>query len=691
VKLRGLSVFLILSLVMLGALPSGTVKTAEAAQNSEWNTQKYGDVKDIGPKLRKQAEDEDFQKKVKEKIKEEASKTNFDESSSDNKTATDGNFTYDGGTKYFLNINYAFKEFTLRSVGENVEIWVANDLSFPEGDERPAPVITQDQVDKLAQEFDNNIYPKEIEFFGQPNTHTGDNSLLEQLGLVPEDYYVSEEGKNIVLVDNIVDENYADPAYPFFVAGFYQPYFETYIDRNIVTIDTNNWQERLESTFYGTLAHEYQHLIHDDNDSDETTWINEGMSDFAEYLVGYGHPMGHVNFFLDHPENSLVEWDEYYSAETGPETLADYGQAYLFQLYLNDHYGKEFIRTLAKEPKNGIEGINHVLQQYNAGTDFEELFRRFTVALQVDSPKPGKGEYNFDSIDLKVNDESAEATDKEGVPAWGADYIKLDDSDKVKNIEFDGIDFMPVKWQSVQDPLNEGNQVLWGNNGNQVDNELILEADLTGVETATMNFDNYIDIEEAWDYGFVQVSTDGGKTWTSLSNENTRSDVASGGYPDIKDNVPGFTGYYDSWVNETFDLSEYAGQKVLVSFRYMTDWAYNDSGWFIDNIEIPEIGYSNDGSSVDDFRSIDEITGQYVEYGVTFINEKGVGKNKSRTQYKVLNYDPANITERDSMKLKKILSKGDNYMIVWYPAAIGTKGAADYSYELIKKSNHNKR
>ncbi len=387
-------------------------------------------------------------------------------------------FTYDGGTKYFLNRNNSLKTFTLRSVGDNVEVWVANDLSFPEGDSRPAHVVTQDQVDTLRDEFDDNIYPTDTDFFGQPDEHTGANALLPSLVGLPEDYYESDEGKNIMLVDNIQDENYEDPSYPFFVAGFYQPSYETYFDRNIITIDTNNWEERLESTFVGTVAHEYQHLIHDDNDSDEETWINEGMSDFAEYLCGYGHPMGHVNYFLDHPENSLVSWDEYYSSETGPETLADYGQAYLLQLYLSQQFGKEFIQDLAKDEANGIESLNGMLDKYKTGLDFPELFRNFSTALAIDSPKPGGGIYNFEDIDLKVNFEAALENAKDGVPAWGGDYKVIDLEDKIRSIEFDGIDFMPTPWKVVQDPLGSGDQVLWGNQGDEADNAVVIEADL---------------------------------------------------------------------------------------------------------------------------------------------------------------------------------------------------------------------
>ena len=686
----------VLSIVSAAALsvsllvPSVGVEKAEAKVN-KWNTDRYGDVVDIGAQLRAQSEDEDFMDRAEETIKAQASEINEDGEVADGVGNSDGNFTYDGGTKVFLNRDLALKEFTLRSVGENVEVWVANDLSFPEGDSRSAHVVTQEQVDTLRDEFDDNIYPTDTEFFGQEDKLTGENSPLPGWLGFDEDYYVSEEGKSIMLVDNIIDENYEDPSYPFFVAGFYWSTFETYIDRNIITIDTNNWEERLESTFLGTVAHEYQHLIHDDNDSDEETWINEGMSDFAEYLCGYGHPMGHVNYFLDHPENSLVSWDEYYSAETGPETLADYGQAYLLQLYLSEQFGKGFIQDLAKDEANGIESLNGMLDKYDTGLTFPELFRNFSTALAIDSPKPGGGIYHFESIDLKVNFEAALENAKDGVPAWGGDYKVIDLEDKIRSIEFDGIDFMPTPWKVVQDPLGSDNQVLWGNQGDEADNAVVIEADLSDVDQATLQFDNYIDIEEQWDFGVVQVSTDGGESWTSLANEHTRSDVVEEGYPTIKENLPGFTGHYEDWQTESFDLSEYAGQNVLVSFRYLTDWGYNDQGWFIDNISIPEIDFSNDGSSLNGLSSVQEVTEQYVDYAVTFINEKTVGKNGKNTKYKVVDVDPFNVTEEDALDLRQLFKDGTNYMVVWYAPPIGDKGVADFTYEIQTKDETKKK
>ncbi|WP_338075715.1 choice-of-anchor J domain-containing protein [Chengkuizengella sediminis] len=649
------------------------------------NTERYGDVLDIGSELRQQSEDLNFLQSAEEKLIEQAVIIAENEEMSSSDSDSESNFTFDGGTKYFLNRDLSLKTFTLRSVGNNVEIWVADDLSFPEGDSRPAHVVTQEQADQMRDEFEDNIYPKVVDFFGAPDTLTGQDAVLPGLLDLPEDYYLSEEGKNIILVDNIIDDQYNDPSYPFFVAGFFWSTYETYIDRNIISIDSVDWDTRLESTFFGTVAHEYQHLIHSDKDGDETNWINEGMSDFAEYIVGYGHPMGHVNYFLDHPENSLVEWDEYY-ASGDPETLADYGQAYLLQLYLSEQFGKEFTQALLNDEANGIESVNNQLNSFDTGIDFGELFKNFSTAVAIDSNTPGDGIYEFESIDLKINFESAAEFEKDGVPAWGANYKVIELDDKIRSINFDGVNFLPQKWLSVADPLGSDNEVLWANDGDEIDNSIIITADLTGVDEATLTFDNFIDIEEQWDFGVVQVSVDEGATWTNLANENTRSDVVEEGYPAIKENLPGFTGHYTDWQQETFDLSAYAGQEIWVSFRYLTDWGYNDTGWYVDNISIPEIGFTQDGSSLDGLYSLNELNSEYVEYAVTFINESNVGKNGKNTKYKVVDVDPFNVTEEDALELRQLFNNGTNYMIIWYAPTGGEKGAVDFTYEITTKS-----
>ena len=94
-----------------------------------------------------------------------------------------------------------------------------------------------------------------------------------------------------------------------------------------------------------------------------------------------------------------------------------------------------------------------------------------------------------------------------------------------------------------------------------------------------------LDIEPVWDFGFVQLSTDEGMTWTSLENEFTTSDDPNGTYPDIVANFPGLTGRSGGWFLMSFDLAGYTGE-AIIRFRYMTDWGTQLDGWWVDNVYI---------------------------------------------------------------------------------------------------------
>ena len=673
--------------------PAATAAPVESVPSTiDWNSAKYGERIDIDQQLNQLTLDPEFQKEADKKIKAQAGALSDETTDGGEEAAADSPFTYDGGTKQFLNRNLEFKDFTLRSVGENVEIWVANDLAYGPDNPKPADVVTQAQVDKLKAEFDSNIYPVATDFFGTPDTLDGSKSPLPGMVGLPEGYYEGSD-KVIMLVDNVQDEGWNNPSYPFFVAGFFWQTLENYTDRNIITIDTNSWESRLENTFFATTIHELQHLIQADNDGSEETWLNEGMSTFSEFLGGYGHGEGSINFYLDHPENSLVNWDEHGTAATGPETIADYGQTYLFTLYMFDKFGKEFIRELAVDgTTQGMTSVNETLKKYGSDKTFTEVYQDFMTALTLDNSEVSS-DYNFDSINLRelpvgdgvrgktVDFEKAKTFEKEGVPAWGGDFKEFNFGKDVRGMEFDGVDFLPLQWQATANPLDASEQVLHANNGDEADQALIFGATVPA-DNATLTFDHYYDIEEQWDFAAVQVSTDNGDTWTSLSNENTRSDVVAEGHPTIKENVPGFTGHKLNWSTETFDLSAYAGQDVLVSFRNMTDWGYNDKGWFIKNIELGD--FSNDGSSTDAFQSLGQLKGEYVDFTTTFIQTKKNG------QQRVFNVDPYNVTDKEALDLQQVLREGNVKMITSYAAAEGQKEAKEFTYEVLYKSNKGK-
>ncbi len=585
---------------------------------------------------------------------------------------------------------YGLKAFTLKGVGKYGEVWVANNLNYPNGDPRNAAgltKVTDEQVNYLLNEFDTKMYEQEVAFFGAPAKRTGENSLVD-----PE-LYQDDEGRVVILVDNILDENYYDRNYPSYIAGYFSSTIGAFTDRNVMTIDSYDWLNRTGPNaarpylYEGTFAHEFQHLLHNDSDGAEENFINEGLADFAQYHVGYGHSDSHVDFFMNNLKNSLTLWED----QGGLQVLGDYGTAYLFQLYLYEQFGQEFIQKEFKNQLQGINSINEVLKEMGSKRDFNAVYSDFLTAVMLDGKYQGDSNtYTFKNIDLTPNVDAA-AKLATTTPAWGTDFKVITPDKKIDNLYFKGIDFLGTNWKAVNDA--EKGQVLWGNLGNQADNFLIKELDLTGTSNPVLSFDTKYDIEKDWDYGVVQVSTDNGETWTSLANEHTSTVVDPDGYPKIKANVPGFTGKTNGWTTESFDLSSYAGQKVLVAFRYMTDWASNGAGWYVANLKLN--GALVDAmNSTDGFKSLEQITKDYVNYQVQFIGyKKGVAKGKDN-HVKVIKFpNLLNMSESDKVDLRNMVQSAEFskvVMMVTYAPEAGKGGSATYDYEVIMKSNKKK-
>jgi hypothetical protein len=150
--------------------------------------------------------------------------------------------------------------------------------------------------------------------------------------------------------------------------------------------------------------------------------------------------------------------------------------------------------------------------------------------------------------------------------------------------------------------------------------------DLSEVEKATLSYWAWYDIEEDWDYAYLEVSADGGETWKTLPAPS-----ATDTNPNGNNYGWGYTGQSGGgsspqWIKEEVDLSDYAGQKILVRFEYITDDAVNRPGFCLDDMVIPEIGYQydaekgNDGWAAEGFIRMDNILPQdwvvqVIEFG----------------------------------------------------------------------------
>jgi len=92
----------------------------------------------------------------------------------------------------------------------------------------------------------------------------------------------------------------------------------------------------------------------------------------------------------------------------------------------------------------------------------------------------------------------------------------------------------------------------------------------------TLSFQTYFDTEWYYDFGMVQVSTDG-KSFVPIEGNISNLDSH------------GFCGYSEGWVQAKFDLSAFAGQDIYVRISYTTDHWYALPGIWIDDIYPVEL------------------------------------------------------------------------------------------------------
>ena len=514
-----------------------------------------------------------------------------------------------GNTREWLGLDdvkgkFYRKNFTLRAVGEHIEVWVADDLAFPAGDCRKDPVVVTDaQVKGLVHEFDTVIYPRETAAFSTPKDRDGSHPLLDG-------DFSGDGGRTVTLVDNIRDDNYSDfPKNSTYIAGFFSSQLNGLVDRNVMTIDAYDWAHRTGANppddatddlctsrparphmYEGTFAHEWQHLLQSYTDPDEELWVNEGLSDYAQSLAGYVdttkgvHRRGadsHLTCFQGFgnvrtgynttprecggPQNSLNLWKEGEPAEV----LADYGIAFQFMLYLRDRFGQDVLSTIHRDgARRGIAGVAAALP-----VPFHDVLHDFQTMTLVDKlVEGGVQDPRFTSRSLRstVNLKNPAAYARPGAAPNGADYIQL--KKPVNAVTFQGAKTLPpqkMAWTAKDGALFSGDAT---------------DTDATAVVAVTVPKDDpqlrlkaRYGAEREYDFGYVTVSTDGGRTYRAVQGDFT---IAGPLGPGVSGDTRG------EFVAHSYDLSAYAGMRVLLGFRYVSDGAVNEGGWHITGLDV---------------------------------------------------------------------------------------------------------
>ncbi|HEY2832542.1 MAG TPA: hypothetical protein VGJ14_08965 [Sporichthyaceae bacterium] len=418
--------------------------------------------------------------------------------------------------------------------------------------------------------------------------------------------------------------------------------------------------------YEGIFAHEYQHLLQHYVDPAEVNFINEGLSDYAISLTGYAsttHTVfqkkneSHIICFngfgivrtkynpnpqpCGGPENSLTLWGD---EGDGGEILADYGEAWSFLLFLKDRYGPKILESIHRDGQyQGLTGVQVALDKYGKHAKVADVLHDFQLMTLLDKlVSQGKvsgisrARVSTPSLNSSINLLNPAAYIKPGAAPNGADFVPLRTTGAgflpgkaLSEFGFagaHGLPAIPLAWTEVPKtpllpplilpsvpnapppdpivlpdlgPLPIDHPALFSGNSSNTDASAVFRVTVPS-NAPRLTYTSSWSMEDGFDWGYTVISTDDGKTYRTLGNANTKP---------TRDPAPdgqALTGSSPIATPQTFDLAPYAGQSVILGFRYVSDPLVNAGGWYIDDVKVGDTVIS-DGSSIAPFKSFTEM------------------------------------------------------------------------------------
>lgn len=432
-----------------------------------------------------------------------------------------------------------------------------------------------------ADRFEEQTYPRDRAAFGDQWSLGPDHqpriTLLNAVNLGPVGGYFSSE------------DEYPTAINPFSNA------------RQMIYLNLSGGARPGSDYYDATLAHEFQHMIHWWARPSDPSWVNEGMSVLAQQLNGLPTNKLEAAYFRA-PQTPLVNgW-----TDDARANVARYGAGFAFMDYFYEHYGQDAaLRALMASNGQVPQAFDQALARLHSRDRFGDVYAKFLAANLLNDPMIAHGAFAYQAFPGERASVAATVraypfTSTQGALAqYGAAYYDFHtqasagDTPLTLNLDFNGA---PTTAIIPNAPVNAAQTEWWSNSGDNMDSTLTRAVDLTGVTAGPipMTFSAWYNLEQGFDYTYVEASSDGGATWSSLpvttgatANPNGEND----GY--------GMTGVsggggQPQWIAEAVDLGAYAGTKLLLRFETVTDDAVHNAGFALDTVSIPSISYSSD-------------------------------------------------------------------------------------------------
>ncbi|GHH63909.1 protease [Streptosporangium violaceochromogenes] len=171
---------------------------------------------------------------------------------------------------------------------------------------------------------------------------------------------------------------------------------------------------------------------------------------------------------------------------------------------------------------------------------------------------------------------------------------------------------------------------MWWSNLDQEWADVKLGRDVqvpAGTDVRFWLWNNY-EIERDWDFGFIEVSTDGGASWRQQKVYTDGGALVSTGddYADPNKSLSkfggkryGLTGDTGGWRHDYVDLTPFAGTTVKLRLTYDSDAAFTPRGWHADDFAL------TDGARTVWSDDVEGGAGGWAASGGTFTNTHGRG------------------------------------------------------------------
>jgi hypothetical protein len=301
----------------------------------------------------------------------------------------------------------------LQYITDHAYFWVQDGISFE-----------YDDIQQLTETFENEIYDTTREFFGSEWTPGIDND--------PHIFilYVSGLGGNLAGYFSSADELHP-------LAHQFSNAHELFV------VNADNVDLSDEFT-YAILAHEFQHMIHWNQDRNEASWMNEGFAELAVFINGY--EVGSEYSYILDPDIQLNDWP---NDRTG--ISAHYGASFLFLTYFLDRFGEEATKILVRNQANGLEGIDRILEQIGAidpitGIEItaDNVFLDWVLASYLMNENVSDGRYIY-----KIFPDAPQAEETESI-------VRCPQEPMTRDVHQYGVDYLRINCQGDFTLLFEG-------------------------------------------------------------------------------------------------------------------------------------------------------------------------------------------------------------------------------------------